>query len=45
MDFQKRAYMGPIENASDLEAMNEGIDAIGREIGPYVFRIAPPELL
>jgi 8-hydroxy-5-deazaflavin:NADPH oxidoreductase len=38
-------YMGPIENASALEAMNEGIDAIGRELGPYLFRIAPPELL
>jgi predicted dinucleotide-binding enzyme len=38
-------YMGPIENASALEAMNDGIDAIGREIGPYVFRFAPPELL
>jgi 8-hydroxy-5-deazaflavin:NADPH oxidoreductase len=38
-------YMGPLENASALEAMNEGIDAIGRELGPYVFRIAPPELL
>jgi 8-hydroxy-5-deazaflavin:NADPH oxidoreductase len=38
-------YTGPIENASALEAMNEGIDAIGREMGPYLFRIAPPELL
>jgi predicted dinucleotide-binding enzyme len=38
-------YMGPIDNASALEAMNEGIDAIGREMGPYVFRIAPPERL
>jgi 8-hydroxy-5-deazaflavin:NADPH oxidoreductase len=38
-------YMGPIENALALEAMNEGIDAIGREMGPYVFRMAPPELL
>ena len=38
-------YMGPIEIASALEAMNEGIDAIGREMGPYVFRIAPPEQL
>jgi 8-hydroxy-5-deazaflavin:NADPH oxidoreductase len=38
-------YMGPIENASALEAMNEGFDAIGREVGPYLFRIAPPELL
>jgi hypothetical protein len=37
--------MAPIENASALEAMNEGIDAIGREMGPYIFRIAPPELL
>jgi 8-hydroxy-5-deazaflavin:NADPH oxidoreductase len=37
--------MGPIENASALEAMNEGIDAIGREMGPCVFRIAPPDLL
>jgi 8-hydroxy-5-deazaflavin:NADPH oxidoreductase len=38
-------YMGPIENASALEAMNEGIDAIAREIGPYFFRIAAPDLL
>jgi predicted dinucleotide-binding enzyme len=38
-------YMGPIENASALEAMNEGIDAIARELGAYVFRIAPPERL
>jgi predicted dinucleotide-binding enzyme len=38
-------YMGPIENAPALEAMNDGIDAIGREMGPYVFRLAPPELL
>jgi len=37
--------MGPIENASALEAMNDGIDAIAREMGPYVFRIAPPQLL
>jgi 8-hydroxy-5-deazaflavin:NADPH oxidoreductase len=38
-------YMGPLENASALEGMNDAIDAIAREMGPYFFRIAPPELL
>jgi hypothetical protein len=38
-------YGGPIENASAQEAMIQVILAISGEMGPYVYRMAPPELL
>ena len=38
-------YMGPIENAAAQEAMIKVMFAVGGGMGPFVYRMAPPEQL
>ena len=38
-------YMGPIENAATQEAMVKIMFAVGEGMGPFVYRMAPPEQL
>jgi predicted dinucleotide-binding enzyme len=38
-------YMGPIENAATQEALVKMMFAVGEGMGPFVYRMAPPEQL
>lgn len=38
-------YMGPLENAATQESLVTAIFAIGEGIGPFLYRMAPPEQL